>query len=91
MTGMPSTDLVPRLPSQDAAIHVAQGAPGGWMEAVGSTLFRAGLIAAGMYAAGLRGRDLLVGAFAGATAVEVFVLAYTAYHVRKGDGSARRG
>lgn len=83
MTGMPSTDLVPRLPSQDAAIHVAQGTPGGWFEAAGSTLFRAGLIAGGLYVAGLRGRDLWMGSLAGATAVELFVLGYTAYHVRK--------
>lgn len=83
MTGMPSTDLVPRLPSQDAAIHVAQGTPGGWLEAAGSTLFRALLISAGLYAVGLRGKPLWQGALAGATAVEVFVLGYTVYHVRK--------
>ena len=80
-----STELVPRLPSQDAAIHVAQGAPGGWFEAVGSTLFRAGLVAAGLYAAGLRGRQLWRGALYGATAVEVFVLGWTTYHVRRHD------
>lgn len=78
-----STELVPRLPSQDAAIHVAQGVEGGWVEATGSTLFRALLISAGMYAAGLRGRQLAKAALAGATAVEVFVLGYTYYHVRK--------
>ena len=81
-----STELVPRLPSQDAAIHVAQGVDGGWFEAIGSTLFRAGLIAGGLWAAGLRGRQLAKGALYGATAVEVFVLGYTVYHVRKSNG-----
>ena len=83
MTDVLSTDIVPRLPSQDAAIHVAQGKSGGWIEAAGSTLFRSMLIGAGLYAAGLRGSQLVKGALAGATAIEVFVLGYTYYHVRK--------
>lgn len=78
-----STELVPRLPSQDAAIHVAQGVDGGWIEAAGSTAFRALLISAGLYATGLRGTQLVKGAVAGALAIEVFVLGYTYYHVRK--------
>jgi len=82
-----STDLVPRLPSQDAAIHVAQGVEGGWIEAAGSTAFRALLILAGMYAAGLRGKQLVKGAAFGALAVEVFVLGYTVYHVQKSRGA----
>jgi hypothetical protein len=79
------TELVPRLPSQDAAIHVAQGVDGGWVEAAGSTAFRAMLISAGLYAAGLRGKQLVKGAAFGALAIEVFVLGYTCYHVNKAD------
>lgn len=79
------TDIVPRLPSQDAAIHVAQGVDGGWVEAAGSTAFRALLISAGLYAAGLRGKQLAKSAIYGALAIEVFVLGYTYYHVRKGQ------
>ena len=78
-----STDLVPRLPSQDAAIHVAQGVEGGWVEAAGSTAMRALLISAGLYASGLRGKQLAKGAVYGALAIEVFVLGYTYYHVNK--------
>jgi hypothetical protein len=76
---------IPRLPSQDAAIHVARGVPGGWLEAVGSTLFRAGLIGGGLYAAGLRGRPLWKGAIFGAAAVEIFVLGFTVLNVRRAD------
>ena len=78
-----STALVPRLPSQDAAIHLALGIDGGFIEAVGSTLFRAALISAGLYAAGYRDEKLWRGAVYGATSVELFVLGYTFYHVNK--------
>lgn len=79
--------VIPRLPSQDAAIHLAKGEKGGLTEAVGSTLFRAALIGSGLYLAGYRGGELVKGAVYGATAVEVFVLGYTFYHVNK----AKRG
>jgi hypothetical protein len=40
---------------------------------------RGGLIAAGMYAAGLRGKDLTKYALAGTAAIEVFVLTWAAW------------
>lgn len=78
-----STDIIPRLPSQDAAIHLAMGVPGGLIEAIGSTFFRGVLISAGLYVAGYRDEKLWKGAMYGAASVELFVLGYTFYHVRK--------
>ena len=74
---------IPRLPSQDAAIHLVTGASNGLIETIGCTLFRAALISAGLYAAGYRDDKLFKASLYGATSVEIFVLGYTAYHVRK--------
>lgn len=74
---------IPRLPSQDAAIHLVSGDPMGIPESIGATLVRATLIASGMWFAGYRGKDLFRLSVYGATAVEIFVIGYTAYHANK--------
>lgn len=76
-------EKIPRLPSQEAALRIAQGDLGAVAPAVGWTLFRAALISAGVYAAGVRRRRWLLASLYGALAVEVYVLLEAAYHVRK--------
>jgi hypothetical protein len=68
------------LPSSDAVSDLYDGKPGAMWGVVGSTLLRAGLIGAGMYAAGIRRPKALVrGALGGALAIEVFVFAWIAH------------
>lgn len=68
------------LPSVRAAENFHAGKPGGFLQIVGSTLGRSLIIGAGI--AGLTGeRDykrLALHSLAGATAIELFVLYYTA-------------
>ena len=80
----PEAVNIPRLPSQDAAIHLVSGDPLGIPESIGATLVRAAIISTGLLAAGYRGVDLARASIFGATAVELFVVGYTYYHVNKG-------
>lgn len=76
---------IPRLPSQEAAIHLVSGELIGIPESIGATIIRATIISAGMYIAGYRGRDLARASLYGATAVEIFVIGYTAYFARQSN------
>ena len=72
------------LPSSDAVANLLDCKPGALFEVVGSTLLRAGLIGAGMYAAGFRTQKQLArGAIGGALAIELFVFGWVAYQRRK--------
>lgn len=76
---------IPRLPSQEAAIHLVKGDLIGIPESIGATLIRAAIISSGMWAGGYRGKEWLRAAIYGATAVEIFVVGYTYYFARKSD------
>lgn len=80
---------IARLPSQDAAINLVQHRPGAVGEVAGSMLLRGVLIGAGLAAVGLRGKQLLMGALAGAVAIEVFVLAWTYNEATKQTNEVR--
>jgi len=78
---VPTADAPPRasLPSVRAAEHLHQGRPGGLAEVIISTFGRACIIGAGIIAMGERDPwRLTKHVLAGATAVELFVLYYTA-------------
>lgn len=63
------------LPSAECAFDFIEGKPGSTMGIIGTTAFRACLIGAGAYIAGVRDRDtLLKAAIGGAISVEAFVL-----------------
>jgi hypothetical protein len=64
------------LPSVYAARHLVNGQPGALLEVVATTAGRSVLSGLGLYAVGLRGRTLVQGAVASATAIECFVLAW---------------
>lgn len=64
------------LPSMSSAQGLVDGIPGALPKALAHTVGRAGIIGAGLFAAGFRGKDLFKGAFAGAIAIETFVLLY---------------
>lgn len=67
------------LPSSDAVAALLDGKPMALFGVVFSTALRAGLIGAGMYAAGFRDRrQLLRGSIGGALAIELFVFAWVA-------------
>lgn len=68
-----------KLPSDAAASKLLSGQPGGLTDVVLWTSLRAGLIAVGLYAAGER-HKLLVKSYAGALAIEAFVLWWAATH-----------
>lgn len=65
------------LPSQQAAADLLAGKPGAAFQVAGTMLGRALLIGAGLYIAGER-KNLERNALAGAVAIEVFVLAFSA-------------
>ena len=65
--------MLSQLPSETAAKALLRGEPGGLSSVVFWTLFRAGVIGAGLYAAGER-EKLVRYAVAGALAVELGVL-----------------
>lgn len=65
------------LPSGEAAQKLLAGDSSALGPVIGFTLLRAGLIGVGLYAAGQR-KDVVRGAIAGATMIEVFVLAWAA-------------
>ena len=65
------------LPSAHSAKAVVMQREGAWTLAAAHTLLRGALIAAGGYAAGVRGRALLAVSVGGAIAIEAFVLAWT--------------
>lgn len=75
------------LPSSTAADRLVSGDPWAIPAVVMSTVLRGGLIAGGLYVAGLRGKDLAKGAVGGALAIETFVLGYVAAQRLRG----RRG
>ena len=63
------------LPSGTAAKALVRGEPGSLVPVVAYTLLRAGLIGAGLYAAGQR-EGLTKSAIAGSVAIELFVLGW---------------
>lgn len=79
------------IPSSTSARSLVRGEPGGVIAALLSTVARAGIIGAGLYVAGARGRKLVVYAAAGAVAIEAFVLAWVVADERSrrpaGDGA----
>jgi hypothetical protein len=83
---MPTTTLdalsCPTLPSSESAQDLIDGKPGALPRVVAHTALRAGLVAVGMYAVGIRGRDLAFGALGGAIGIEMFVFGYRAYQSR---------
>jgi hypothetical protein len=64
------------LPSVYAARHLVHGKPGALLEVAATTLGRSALSGLGLYTVGLRGKSLIYGAVASATAIECFVLAW---------------
>jgi hypothetical protein len=67
----------PQLPSASAALSfIAAPSAAGLARVVGTTLVRGALIAGGLFAAGVRGVKLLEYAAAGASAVELGVIAW---------------
>lgn len=69
------------LPSQAAAdAFVAAPDIGTAIPVVASTALRGGLLAVGLYAAGLRGKRLVKDALLGAGAIEGFVLGWSWWH-----------
>jgi hypothetical protein len=72
-------------PSTYAAYAAVTGEPGGWQRVIGTTVLRAGIISAGLYAAGQR-RRVFRSALYGSAAIEVFVLGY-AFMVAKRNGA----
>lgn len=77
--GQGGVDVRASLPSVRAAEHFHQGRPGGLTEVILSTFGRACIIGAGIVVMGERDpKRLAKYALAGATAVELFVLYYTA-------------
>ena len=69
--------MIARLPSQDAAIDLVNHKAGAVGEVIGSMFLRGALIGVGLALAGFRGKQLVVGAAAGAIDIETFVLAWT--------------
>lgn len=74
------------LPSSDSAQALVRGEPGALVGVLVTTALRAGLVAAGAYAAGVRGTALKRAAIGGALAIEVFVLAWVAHGEASGTG-----
>ena len=70
-------DLI--LPSAQSAADLIDGEKGLLLGVVGCTLFRAGIVAAGLYGAGFRGQALSKASIAGSLAVETFVVGYAIY------------
>ena len=66
------------LPSQAAADDLLDGKPGALGDVALSVALRSGLIAGGLYMAGLRGKTLVRGTVYSALAIEAFVLAWVA-------------
>jgi hypothetical protein len=64
------------LPSSTAVDRLLGGDMWAIPAVVMSTMLRGGLIAAGMYAAGFRGNDLVKGGLSGALGIEMFVVGY---------------
>lgn len=73
-----------QLPSDAAARKLLAGKSGAVADVVLWTSLRALLIAAGLWVAGER-KGLLVKGYAGALAVEAFVLWWAATHKREGE------
>jgi hypothetical protein len=72
------------LPSSDAVAALLDGKPGAIWGVAFSTVLRAGLIGAGMYAAGFRERQtILRGSIAGALAIELFVFGWVMHKRRQ--------
>jgi hypothetical protein len=72
------------LPSAECAFDFIDGQPGSTLGVLGTTAFRALLIAGGAYAAGVRDpRTLLAASLGGALAVEGFVIGWV-YMQKKG-------
>jgi hypothetical protein len=65
-------------PSTYAAYAAVTGEPGGWFRVAFTMTLRAGLIGAGLYASGQRGRVFRSAMFASAS-IELFVLGYASY------------
>ena len=84
-----ATDLAPinscePLPSQDAACAaITRGDAQDWFSVVKTTAARAALIGAGLYVFDRKDKHLVGRSIAAATAIEVFVLGWTAYHKAK--------
>lgn len=72
-------DPRPCLRSGDSALDLICGKPEALPPAIFYTLFRAGLIGVGLYAAGVR-ENLVRNALAGAAAIEVSVLIWALAH-----------
>lgn len=67
------------LPSSDSARDLVHGVPGALPRVFIHAAGRAALIAVGVYAAGLRGRNLVAASIGGAVAIEIFALGWFAY------------
>jgi hypothetical protein len=74
------------LPSGDAAIQFVKGGPS-WpsngLAVLGTALVRGALVAGGLYAAGARGKQLMVYTSAATAAIEAGVLAWAYYTVAR--------
>lgn len=64
------------LPSHDAAYRVLNGDPSAWISVVGSTLFRAGIIALGLWIVDNDDKKIVERSFAASLAIEGFVFAW---------------
>lgn len=78
-----------QLPSASSAMQLIEGDTSGIAPALLHTVLRAGLIGAGLYTSGIRGKDLVRGSVAGSLAIELFVLGYM-WHARGSLNKLRR-
>ena len=84
-----ATSCPAQLPSASSAMQLIEGDTAGIAPALLHTVLRAGLIGAGLYTSGIRGKDLVRGSVAGSLAIELFVLGYM-WHARGSLNKLRR-
>ncbi len=82
-----STEILTRqmfvaLPSQNSAMALVNGEPGAIPMVLAHTALRAGIIGAGLYVAGQRGRIIRT-ALVSSLAIETFVLLWAGYQKRQ--------
>ena len=84
----PQPEFCASLPSSTSAARaLSGGGAGAWLDVLGSTLLRGGLISGGLYLYDRKDRQVLQKGLAGAAAIEVFVLGWTWWKLRRQPAS----
>lgn len=76
LRAVPSATTEASLPSSSAVKAVLDGEPMGWPKVFATTLLRGGLIAPGLFVAGVRGKQLVFGAIGGAVGITLFLFLF---------------